>query len=103
VLAALALVAVVCALRGVSERSATLQTLATALSAGCLVTAAILALTRISAANDAAMSAVGGSRTSYEAGAVLGVFGSAALLTSCFVLRRSRSRPSTGRAIAAAP
>jgi hypothetical protein len=101
VLAALALASAACALIGLSDRSARLQNLATVLSAGCLVTALVLAGSRIIAANDAAGSQVGGSRTSYEAGAVLAVLGSAALLISCFVLSRSRSRP--GHAIAATP
>jgi hypothetical protein len=93
VLVALALVAILCALSGASARSATLQNLAWAFAAGCVVTAVTLALTRIKAANDAAMSSVGvGNRTSYEAGAVLGVLGSAALLVGCLVLRSYSQR-----------
>ncbi len=88
VLVALAIAAIACSVRGVVATSMRLQSLACVLSAACFVTALVLALTRIKAANDAAVSSVGvGNRTSYEVGAVLGVLGSAALLTSCFVLR----------------
>jgi len=93
VLVALALLAILCALTGASTRSATLQNLAWVFAAGCVVTAVAIGLTRIKAANDAAMASVGvGNRTTHEAGAVLGVLGSAALLVGCLVLRSYSQR-----------
>jgi hypothetical protein len=102
VLVALALVAVCCALAGVWNRSATLSNIGVVSVVACLTTAIVLALTRISDANDAAASQVGGSRTSYEVGAVVGVVASAALVISCVAVRRT-SRADARREVAPTP
>jgi hypothetical protein len=101
VLAALALGAAGCALAGARDGRGPLCNLAVLLSAGCLVTAVVLAVTRMLTADDAASSRIGGSRTSYEAGALVGVVGAALLVLACVLLRQSRSR--AGRPMATAP
>ena len=77
------------AVLGITRRSAMLQRLGIAFAGGCVVSALVLALTRVSAANNAARSQFipGVSRTSYASGAVLGIVGSVALLVACFVVR----------------
>ena len=100
IVAALALGSVACAVLGMRNRSATLQNTAVVSSAACLVTSIVLALTRISAANDAATSQIGASRTSYEAGAVGSVVASAALLIVCVAVRRNPRSDGEGRVTA---
>jgi hypothetical protein len=63
-----------------------------------LVTASVIALSRIAAANRAAMTQVGGSRTSYAVGAAVGVLGALIVLIGAVVgVASAGEHPQTDR------